>query len=155
MLFSPVTIAAVMVLTISAGASDEPPSTAFLKAFDESGTLVVDVKHEARGETAWEFIQDARDAGKLDFTSRFLGPVPVVYTLNGVTMDLQTVGWCVSKIESGGEEWPNVGLKEVAINPGDVLQFELLKMGTFPSRREEKQPTEDVDVTSEGEDDEL
>ena len=71
--------------------------------------------------------------------------MPVVYKLNGVTMDLQTVGWCLSfdPAPSAADprpalerRRPNVGLKEVTVRPGDTLVFELLRMGTFPARRE-------------------
>jgi hypothetical protein len=152
LLFASLQIAAALLLTCALRAAAEP---AFLKAYDASGALVVDVQHEATGEDAWLWLQDARDAGKVDVVHRFLGPVPVVYKLNGVTMDLQLTGWCVTKIEAGTAgvdgKWPNVGLKEVNINAGDTLLFELLEMGSFPSRRE-KQPVETTVIESEEDD---
>jgi hypothetical protein len=109
---------------------------AFIRAYDLSGTLVAEVSHPASGGDGWAFLQEARDAGKIAVVHRLLGPVPVVYSLNGVTMDLQKVGWCLSFESPRERRRPNVGLMEVAVRPGDTLVFQLLKMGTFPAREE-------------------
>jgi hypothetical protein len=125
-----------------------PPSgdeAAFIRAYDLSGALVAEAAHPASGEDGWSFLQEARDAGKIAVVHRLLGAVPVVYALNGVTMDLQRVGWCLSfdpapssadPRPASERRRPNVGLKEVVVRPGDTLVFEMLKMGTFPERRE-------------------
>ena len=118
---------------------------AFIRAYDLSGALVAEAAHPAAGEDGWAFLQEARDAGKIAVVHRLLGAVPVVYALNGVTMDLKTIGWCLSfdPAPAAGDarpqserRRPNVGLKEVVVRPGDTLVFEMLKMGTFPERRE-------------------
>ena len=120
----------------------------------------MDVTHPIAGESqdAWDWLQDVRDAGGVVVMHRKLGHAPVVYTLNGVSMDLRTTGWCLThepaltpeaarEAEAEGRDAaaaaaalrrPNVGFGEVVLRPGDALLFELLPMGGFPARREDE-----------------
>ena len=148
------TLALLALLSARALAEDVvvPPSAsgddaAFIRAYDGAGALVAEAAHPAPadGVDGWTFLQAARDAGRIDVVHRLLGPVPVVYGLNGVKMDMQKVGWCLSFDPAPSStdarpplerRRPNVGLKEVTVRPGDTLVFELLRMGSFPARRE-------------------
>jgi len=142
-------LAAVAAVAASFDVAVPPTPTAddlaFIRAYDAAGTLVAEAAHPASGLDGWTFLQEARDAGHIDVVHKLLGAVPVVYGLNGVMMDMIRLGWCLSfdAAPTPGDaraplerRRPNVGLKEVVVRPGDTLVFELLKMGSFPARRE-------------------
>ncbi len=145
-------VLALLAAALASAAADVPvpPSptaddTALIRAYDASGTLVAEAAHPAAGEDGWTFLQEARDAGRVEVVHKLLGAVPVVYGINGVMMDMVRLGWCLSFDPAPDandartpleRRRPNVGLKEVVVRPGDTLVFELLKMGSFPARRE-------------------
>ena len=119
-------------------------TTARIHAVDLLGAVVADVSMPVPpgGLDGWALMQAAHASGALTMASKHLGPVPVVYTLNGRSHDLRTTTWCLDYAPAGAPRALNVGMRATTVRPGDALMWSLQPMGKCSSRAAPTEPAE-------------
>ena len=145
-----------LLAAFAAAASARGEMTARIRAHDDATGITiaeVDIAVPANGMDAWSLMQAAEKQQLLSLRHKFLGPVPVIYTINGKQHDLRTTSWCLDYIEAGKEPQLNVGMLKTNVRPGDVLDWNLFPMGKCSSRGPQEESEKGEEEEGEEEED--
>jgi len=127
-------------------------SVVYIQALDLNRDIVADVSIPySQGYDGFDYMLQGKEMNLFDMLHSFLGPFPVIASINGVRHDLRETGWCLSYETREGKLYQNVGLKELKPQSGDKLIFNLLQMGTFPDK-DEINPKKETEVENSKED---